>query len=95
MKSILKGKVIPDKNWGYSGLGRFLPKKSPPKAQSSKKGLGRSRAANKMKVVSSVPVHVVAKTDFENDPAMVKKYGNSGLEGQLPPQNPNGKKRSS
>ncbi len=60
---VQKFKLIPDKYWGISGLGRYLPKVTPKTSLRRRPG----------KVVRTA-VRVVAEQS-ENDPAMLKKYG--------------------
>jgi IS605 OrfB family transposase len=76
---VKKLKLIPDKFWGISGLGRYL-RKVTPKARSKtrkRRGSGRSDTAKGVKE-TPVSVCVVAEDTIstENDPAMLKKYGN-------------------
>ncbi len=97
-------KLTPESTWGKVGLGRFLRpyqakgSKNTPKAHSRK----RRRSSNTIKknLANPVPVSVVTKQSisidsFENDLAMVKKYGKTILVGPASSNQPSGRKRHS
>ena len=101
--------ITPETNWGKIGLGRYLPSakkkhKVTPKALSTRNRRKRSSNTVKRKVATSVPVSVVANPEirsmkiddeFENDPAMVKKYEKTILVENANSNKPSGRKRLS
>ena len=88
---VRKLKLSPEKLWGKTGLGRFLPENTP-KASSSKRRTGRPGTA-KGATHAPVPVRVVRDSISSNDSAMLKSKEKPALRDCEDPRNQSGKKQ--